>query len=348
MEILLLYLLDKMNGGRSLSGAVHILKGKRSSQTIQDISLFRLEKWAAALRYFSYKQVRDSGEYLIKEQLILNTEKNTRLSAKGVQLLQENKVYLNHFHFQGRKYEWNGEAEDFWQRLSLLLQSLSWLQAGNTHFIPVRAEFYNKKLVKAILKENKAEELSKTLENWLLLHLRKVNQADAEMFIARLSGYGQYGLTFQQLGNSERESFFYYLRFRGILHMLLEEKNSLPLSLHGLFPVYDSSKALTISAAETKKLVEKGLPVADISSMRSLKTSTIEDHLVELAMYDSSFPYKHFISADKLISISKAASENPESSSLKQLRTYLNQETSYFEIRLVLALLYQWKEEKDA
>lgn len=349
MEVLILYLVRKLQGNRSLSGVIHILKGKRSAQTIQDLSLFHLENWAGVLRNNTYQQLREAGDYLYSELLISDKENKTAVTQKGEKYLKDFSKDFDSLKLQGRKYEWNGEAEDFWQRLSLLIQTLSWLKAGNSHFIPVNADYYNKKAVKTMLKHHGTAELSASLEKWLHIHLQTLAVEEAELFVSRLSGAAQHGVTFHQLGKNKQEAFILFLRFRTVLHFLMDQKDTIPGSLKSLIPEKNSISGLTISAAATKEWVEQGLRIQEIAEKRKLKMSTIEDHLVELAMYDPVFPYKNYVSPIQLTKIRTVVEQLGGSSSLKQLRESLEQKVSYFEIRLALALFYQWeKEMKDA
>lgn len=68
---------------------------------------------------------------------------------------------------------------------------------------------------------------------------------------------------------------------------------------------------------------------------RRLKQSTIEDHLVELALHLPRFAIDEYVTPEKQQQIRKAIMA-ANTKQLREIRKYAP-ETSYFEIRLVLA-----------
>ena len=50
------------------------------------------------------------------------------------------------------------------------------------------------------------------------------------------------------------------------------------------------STYLTESTVKTKELFERGMSMQEISQIRNLKMSTIEDHFVEISINDTAFP----------------------------------------------------------
>ncbi|SDN38160.1 helix-turn-helix domain-containing protein [Alkalicoccus daliensis] len=344
MDILILNVLNLLRGERSLSGAIHILKGKRSAQTIQDISLYNLEKWAAALKLHSYTDINKIGVHLYNRELIVDQGKQTLVTNKGKEIINKAAPLLDNINFQGRKYEWNNEAENFWRRLSLLIQTVSYVKAGQYQFIPVLSEYQDKNIVKQLLRSHSAEQIVSELEPWLYHILNQYDEKDAHIFVDRLSGYNYHGATLKQLAAKEGGELAVYLKFRSMLHFFLENQHQAPGIFHQLFPLQSKDKALTKTAIETRFLVNKGYAKEEIAAVRSLKTSTIEDHLVELAMYDNNFPYQAYIEANVLDRILKMINAYDKVDGLKQIREKLNREIDYFEIRLAMALKYNWKE----
>jgi uncharacterized protein YpbB len=75
--------------------------------------------------------------------------------------------------------------------------------------------------------------------------------------------------------------------------------------------------------------------VEQISRIRNLKRSTIEDHIVEIALHIKNFDLAAYVPKDKEKRILEAAKET-SAKKLKLIREYA-EDASYFEIRLVLA-----------
>lgn len=92
---------------------------------------------------------------------------------------------------------------------------------------------------------------------------------------------------------------------------------------------------LTDSAQQTAQLYEQGYSMEQIVQMRKLKQSTIEDHFVELAMYEPNFSIGPFVSYDEAQKVWQA-SKQYQTKKLKILHEALN-DISYFQLRLVLA-----------
>src|SRR6185312_15431493 len=83
------------------------------------------------------------------------------------------------------------------------------------------------------------------------------------------------------------------------LHMLLQT-----ISQSSHFPILTEiiknikvSTYLTESTSKTKELFERGMSMQEISQVRHLKMSTIEDHFVEISNNDQSFPMEEFVSS---------------------------------------------------
>ncbi|WP_147804818.1 helix-turn-helix domain-containing protein [Alkalicoccus halolimnae] len=339
MYRLYIHLLKKMDGGRTLSGPVHILKGKRSATTIQDTALFGLEKWAALLKNISYSHLRIEEQKLIQKELVSIIDKRAFLTERGEEIFQRNKTFFNHLAVDGMKWEWNGEADIFWRRLTLLVQTLSWMKGGSASFIPVNSDYEDKKFVKNLLKSYEAEEISLKLHGFLLHALKAVSEEDAELFVNRLTGRSQTGKTIRQLNSRDEEIIFTYLRFRSTIHHLMSQLTAEDSFLPLLLPEASSLGAVTTSARITGDFLYKGMSLKEIAAERGLKTSTIEDHLVELAMYDDHFPYQNFIKTSDIKKVELILDEKVNLGKLKEIRNALNDELNYFEIRLALSLL---------
>ncbi|WKB37107.1 hypothetical protein QS257_10545 [Terrilactibacillus sp. S3-3] len=133
----LLYLIDRFNGERSLSGIYHLLRGKRSSQTVQDSFLFHVEPFFHLLDELKRAGIdRLLSECRTRRWLTSPDNIHFRLSADGkAALLELGKAC----HFpKGIAFVTyvNGEKL-FWLRLQLLVQTLSELIHRQSVFLPM-------------------------------------------------------------------------------------------------------------------------------------------------------------------------------------------------------------------
>ncbi|QGS69913.1 hypothetical protein CV093_11310 [Oceanobacillus sp. 143] len=84
-------------------------------------------------------------------------------------------------------------------------------------------------------------------------------------------------------------------------------------------------------------IITAGLFSRKIASIRDLKINTIHDHLIEIALYETNFPLHHYVDNLEQQEILNAI-KLTNSSKLKEIKRRVNDDISYFQIRLILAL----------
>ncbi|MGO4076159.1 recombinase RecQ, partial [Staphylococcus aureus] len=77
----------KLNGERSISAVYHLFKGKKSSQTIQDASLFQLSKYFGCYPGFTRDQLNRSTIKLDEKHYIKKTGETFIVTDAGQQML---------------------------------------------------------------------------------------------------------------------------------------------------------------------------------------------------------------------------------------------------------------------
>ena len=92
---------------------------------------------------------------------------------------------------------------------------------------------------------------------------------------------------------------------------------------------------MTNSSYRTYKLLGKGYSIEEIAKHRRLQKSTIEDHIVEIALNIDDFSIDAYIDKQSQNRILTAAKQTA-SKQLKLIRSEVST-ANYFEIRLVLA-----------
>lgn len=323
---------------RTISAVYHLLRGKRSGQTIQDVGIFKLHDFFGILPKLSRKKFDVAIEELIAKGYIEQAENGyyVLLEAGREQASAGVPISFDGWHYRGHEHL-------FFARLSLIVQSLSHQLAGVRAFVPIEKSTATQQFVREFLLRNHFRE--QRLQQQLLpqltasLQVALFTDLQRECVVYRLVGYKQAGLTWQQLAfrkeMSEMDVQLYYI---SALQQWLNE-----LLLHGtqyplLIQLLDGVRVempLTDSAAQTAKLYKRGHSVVRISELRRLKTSTIEDHLVELAMNDRYFALEEFVTETERKQVVEAI-EAYGTRKLKVLREILPH-LSYFQLRLVLA-----------
>ncbi|MDW0115582.1 helix-turn-helix domain-containing protein [Sporosarcina thermotolerans] len=337
LSSILLFIIDKMNGERTLNAGLHLLRGKKSGQTLQDVEYFDLRSFFGIwpkLDEFLYQQTVDE---LVKNELITTDQKFCRLTEKG-------KKEVNGFRCpQFKGWDYRGREVIFFGRIALAVQTISHFRSGSTSFTPIQRDREIQLFVKRLLegKPLTEPEFGKRIGDELKRALVASGMSDRHKYIFsnRLTGNGVTAKTLDQLASELNSSpSGIYLLFIESLHMLLpavESTDNFPFLKTCATDVKVHSY-LTESALRTKKLFDQGYSMEDIVRVRNLKMSTIEDHIIEMAMNDELFPVTHFISED---SIQAVLSKSKELGT-KRLKLLKNEfeKLSYFELRLILTV----------
>ncbi|WP_339249950.1 helix-turn-helix domain-containing protein [Sporosarcina sp. FSL W8-0480] len=335
LSSILLFIISKMNGERTLNAGLYLLRGKKSGQTLQDVDYFDLRPFFGIwpkLDEYLYTQTVDE---LVNMELITSDQRFCRLTEKGN--MEVKKYQIPHF----KGWDYRGREMMFFGRIALAVQTISHFRTGSTSFTPIQRDREIQLFVKRLLegKPITEPEFGRTIGEELKESLIESGMSDTHKYIFanRLTGNGETAKTFDQLASEMNGTTTgIYLLFIESLHMLLpviESSNN----YHFLKECASGIKVhsyLTESAMRTKKLFDQGYSMEDIAKVRKLKISTIEDHIIEMAMNDELFPVAHFVSKD---SIEEVLSKSKEWGT-KRLKLLKNEfeELSYFELRLIL------------
>lgn len=337
LESIILYCLKQLDSERTIYSIYHLLNGKKSSQTIQDAHLFKLKRFFGILEPFT----RESFDQVIfrmeEQQLIYNSGEQRYAIAPLGELFLDNNPLLK----QLNGWEYHQVTSPFWRRLSFLVQVVSNLVYKESNYIPIQKDNEIYLWLKSLLKQirlSKAE-IGGKLFSELVEILNQTEEIDPSILVFRLTGYRQIGLTpLQTAQKLSMERFDYHLVFNNILHYMIccisEEQVRFPLLanlLEGLIKQHE----LTQSSRKTWQLLSQGHSLEKITQLRQLKKSTIEDHLVEIALHVEDFSIDGYVDK-KLQEWILQISKNMASRQLKLIKDQV-QEASYFQIRLVLA-----------
>ena len=338
LQQILLTILSSFQNERTISAAYHLLKGKRSGQTIQDVGLFKLYPFFGLLPKLSRQKFEEQLDLLFaKNRIALEENGYYQLTDEGKEVAKN----ALDFFFDGWHYR--GNEHLFFGRLSLIVQSLSHQQNGVKAFIPIERNEQVQQWVRQFLVQHNygRQFLQQPLYEEITTSLGQlpVDEKLKDIVIYRLTGFNQPGYTWQQLAfGYHMQEIDIQLLYISTLHQWLNEIYRTPECYPILSVLTQGVRVealLTDSANTTAKLYKKGYSIEQISQMRNLKTSTIEDHLVELAMNDSSFSIEPFVSNEEQQQIFEAV----EAYATKKLRTLheVLPHISYFQLRLTLA-----------
>jgi uncharacterized protein YpbB len=337
----ILICLKSLGGERTIYSIYHLLKGKKTSQTIQDAHLFRLTPYFGVYSSITREELEAAIKQQLKQQWIIPCgDQRFNLTMAGEEYLSE---LLNHFpepiYLNGLKHHQKDLL--FWERLSLLVQVVSNLINKETNYIPIQKNKEIHRWIKSYLQKSKWErnQLGKKLYEELVDCLQFDPRLEPSILILRLTGFKRIGQTSQQIAEMLNISpGQYQLEFLNILHYLIEQismnKKRFPL-LNSILENSNQNIVLTNSSNKTYELLKRGYSIEKVAEYRHLKISTIEDHVVEIALNINDFSINHLVDQRRQEEIMKAA----EKTASKQLKLIRNDVPSanYFEIRLVLA-----------
>ncbi|WP_409298022.1 helix-turn-helix domain-containing protein [Peribacillus sp. SCS-26] len=244
-------------------------------------------------------------------------------------------------HLNGWKLQ--SSAEIVWKRLSLLIQTLSYIVRHEKGFYPIQKDFKVQAWVKGFIASHKLnrDELSEAVLRELTSLLDHSDSRSNGIFVMRLSSYSKTGLTFRQISEQTglEESYAYYL-FLEVLHLLAgslkEGREAYPVLSRLIDGAAGGSAQITQSTLATYQYLLQGMDKKSIGNARKLKESTIEDHIVELALMIPDFDLSPYIPETLTNEIIQTASKG-SSRKLREIKESLMGRASYFQIRLVLA-----------
>ena len=314
----------------------YLLKGKKSGQTIQDVTYFSLHEYFSIYPKLTKEEYEEELSKLNQYQLIEESDSLLRITKKGEDQLQNDRKPL----YNG--WQLRGNERLFWARVDLVIQTLSHFKSNATQFVPNQKDPYVQQFIRNYLKGKnyKSECFQQSIKSQLehLLCHPSMQEVHRVLFVYRLSGYHISGLTWDQLALGFKASVIdLKLQFIEALHIILTNINErehpdLFLLTEGIF-VYNP---LTQSALKTEQLLKQGYSINEIASIRALKVNTVEDHLIEIASADKSISLSPFISKEQINKVLMYSTIN-KTKKLKVIRDNVP-ELSYFQIRLALTM----------
>jgi uncharacterized protein YpbB len=337
IESIILNCIKHLNSERTIYSVYHLLNGKKSSQTIQDAHLFSLKNYFGIYEHLT----RDAFDEIYhtmtaKKWLISNGEQHYSLTTSGMTLL-ENQIMPKYI----KGWTYHQITKLFWERLSLFIQVVSNLTFGEARYLPIQKDKEVHVWVKSVLKNIpiSRKEMGSIVYLELMECFNETNEIDPELVVFRLTGFQSIGLTHDQAAKQLNLNLHdYHIGFINTIHFLIQKIRDIDTDFKILpFLIKDllQEDELTLSSRKTQKLLNQGYTLEKIANFRNLKLSTIEDHLVELALHVDDFSLETYVNKELMMEILEISRQK----GTKQLKVIREKaaEATYFQIRLVLA-----------
>lgn len=333
----------QFNKNRTCSAIYHLISGKRSIQTVQDAHIYQLKKFYGINRSLDKHDFNKVMNRLAAAQLLeIDKEMNCSITSSGVNWLNKNEHELKLYEFEGILY--HAVSAVFYERLLLLVQTLSNSCNNNYSFIPVVEKISVINFVKMVFKQMGKDK--KTYFNKLYgeLHqlLHSFSDTEASIYVDRLSGYNLYGKSKDQLLRIyQKDKWDIPFIIERMNHKILNEVYLEPDKYSAMCLMIkdlNSQQFITNSASKTYQLLQQNRSISEIVSMRRIKENTVFDHIVEIALFTNHFPISNYVPEPYQQQIMQAVRKDKRYK-LKTIKEMVDSEISYFQIRLVLATM---------
>lgn len=346
-----LKVMTPLAGERTLQAAYYILRGRKANQTLQDVYLYTLYPYYRMFPRLSKEEWDKIISTLLQEGFIRQLSEKGGNSKQSFEVTGAGMTFAEEHAAQYRLDTWlapfteaalSDNLEVFWKRLHLIVQTFSQMLADDLAFLPVVTEKSVQQWVKGLIGDATVRNLWKEgLRDELLCLWGPLPVDVQELLVVQLSGASQVGKTLGQLAQVRRVPATYLtLQYRyGLavsMQRLTQESDCFPLLSKLTVHTEKIDTRLSESGARTYALLKRGYGKEEIARMRKIKESTVEDHLVEIALRCEEWDLSAYLSqqeAGKVVD----ASMQLGTSRLRLIKDYLGESVSYLQIRLALA-----------
>jgi uncharacterized protein YpbB len=344
--------LAPLAGERTIQALYYILRGRKANQTQQDVHLYSLQPYYRMFPRLSKEQWEEKIASLAEKRFIAERLTDGAVQKPTFTLTERGKEVMAHGREQYKLERWfapftSVSVSDrlilFWQRLHLMVQTVSQLIAGDLAFLPVVRDKRVQQWVKQALADAQKRQMwLDGLHDELYALLEPLPVSVQELIVSQFSGAQQVGSTVTQLALCRGEAPSYIqLQFR---YGLAESMNRLERDGGVRFPLLSSlnehsqgkDPRLSESANLTYQLVKRNYSVEEIARIRQIKPGTVEDHLVEIALHCPEWDFSRYVSPSDCERILRV-SEELGTVRLRLLKDRLGERYTYLQIRLALA-----------
>lgn len=327
-----------MQNDRSISAVYYLLQGKQSIQTIQDAQLYDLTSFYGIYKDLSKERFYTYIHDFVDQGLLYSNDNSNdyTLTEKGTEVVVHNQLETTFL--DGNSYR--SYDQIYFARLLLLIQVWTNSKKKNSTYIPIIENKEIEDWVKKYYRKtryNISENLN-LLYKELASILTFLPPDHPSLFISQFTSYKSIGLTKEQLAIKSGYTLEdVHIITINTVHLILNKMKEYKL----LFTIGKDllpQNNLTESAKYTNHLLKKSLSLQEIARTRQLKLNTIYDHLVEIALYDENFNLSAYVPDTYRKEILQAINV-VKSYKLKEIKDNIDQNISYFQIRLVLSKL---------
>lgn len=253
----------------------NILKGKKTVANLYAAKKYNLLNFIGL--YKNIDQIKPN------RSLFDSNNGEMKLNQRGMTVKKEFEKMLNFRAIVNNSYY---DIYEFKRRFLLILQIMSEFYHHNNLYLPIENQNYRRFYVKQWFHNlNDKHEAAVELKNKLTSFLESLLPIEAEIFSQTFVGYNNHGKTIFQISeeNGISNRLVQLIEFNVCCQMIDFFHDSTTYSVI----VNDVSKSIVNkNALKTLTFLEKNYSIKQIMDKMKSKKSTIQEHILELAIYD--------------------------------------------------------------
>lgn len=267
----------------------HLLKGKHTSSVLLYGFLFDDLRFFGAFPDLSEKEYEHCLAKLSKKsQLFYSEEGYGQITENGINYLMSNPVAIFSEYPWIDYFKFGKTDDDCWRMLQFSVQIISYLSYDENRYVPLEQSPIFQQHIKRIIKNYPKKYLIQQIKTEWSDLFSELPIEVANFFANQFIGYHHTGQLPQQLIAESKTELEQQLIFKNRLHRLLSiisarEDKSILKQL--VLPLIKQNKNKSMN--ETLKYVNSAYSLTEIAQKRSIKISTVKDHLLEAAIIGS-------------------------------------------------------------
>lgn len=300
MKTLFILSLFKQGDKIKVSTLFHLLRGKRTVSVLMNGFLFDNLAYFGLFPNIEDKLFYKRLHHLISEELLTFSKETgeAQITAKGMAYLLKNTDTITYYTAYLNGYEYAKTEDEMWRLLQFFVQVTSHLSYQDKRYIPLEASPRYQWKVKALISKLNKKTVGSDMKGEWSRALSQLSEEEGNFIAQQFSGYQLNGKAEQQL-LSDTSAFKRMLYRKNVYHHLFRSIEGLPddaILRQALKE--DLEKNQNQSMLRTRELWQSDRSLSEITQMRQMRPSTVNDHILELAMSTDSVVFEALISSE--------------------------------------------------
>ncbi|MBL1228602.1 helix-turn-helix domain-containing protein [Enterococcus sp. BWB1-3] len=298
MTTLFILSLFKQGYKIKISTLFHLLKGKRTISVLMNGFLYENLIFFQLFPELTEEEFQATLQKLVAEGFLSLQQENLEavITEKGRDCIQKHSLQAKKESQWLNSYRYGKIDNKIWRLIQFFVQVTSNLSYQNNTYSPLESSPYYQWKMKQLLKNNDRNTIGNRVREELLLVFDQLSNEESQFFALQFSGYRWNGKAEQQVVDLY-PAFKSELVRRNACHHFFRVIESTDKVVMLKKVVLDEVEAANNqSMLKTKKLLLSGNSSEKICEIRQMKQSTINDHLLELAIQNPMYSFEQLLS----------------------------------------------------